>query len=363
TTFAVAYVLNCGMTASLAGVMVAVYTLCAFAGQLLFGALSDRLGRHKPVFLCGVAALILCNLLFYFHPTGAGALVFYGMIGLLQQPMGVAMDTWVLKSYSTGMFGRARACSTFGFALLMPLQGWLIGRIGYVAMPILSTGIGLGTLALALTLPETRGAARMQRTGGGFASLAHLPTLLFLLPVLFLMGVANAPQIQLTALIVSNVGGTVAWQSYVMCVNSIVQSPIMMLSGRLSRIAPQKRLMFAIGSCMMAITGILLARTPSALLLCYAFNGLGTGMYLPAMRQLIAEQAPAGLQTTAQGMADATYSSLAGMVSMMFSGVLADRYGSAAMECVALSFQVLALLCLTLYMRKNKTRAAARVPE
>lgn len=353
TTFCVSYVLELGMGASRVGFMAAAYTLCAFLGQFFWGALCDRSGAHRPLFALGCALLFLFCCLFFAHPLGPLGIVLYGAVGFIQQPVGALLDTWVIKSClaEPHRFGHARALSTFAYALLMPLQGNLIRALGYGCM-VAGAGLFLllSLLACLLTAdaPAVPRPARQARPSLRGTARAFYP-LAGVLLLLFCMGMANAPQIQLTALLVTGVGGTVVHQSYVMFANSIAQSPVLMLSRRLFRVSAPRRLTAASGLFVLTLLCIAFARTPAQLTCCYLLNGLGSALYLPAMRQMMQELAPAGLQATAQGLGDATYQSLAGMCSTALSGAVVERLGVSWMVLLCLAVQVLSLCLLLAY--------------
>ena len=383
TTFCVSYVLELGMSASGVGFMAAVYMLCAFLGQFFWGALCDRTGAHRPLFALGCALLFLAFCLFFAHPLGPLGLLLYGAVGFIQQPVGALLDTWVMRSCRAEphRFGRARACSTFAYALLMPLQGNLIRALGYGCMV---AGAGLFLLLSLLVCLLTADAPAVARSAVARPAVARpavarpavarpagqerpslrrstraLGPLALVLLLLFCMGVANAPQIQLTALLVAGVGGTVVHQSYVMFANSIAQSPVLMLSRRLFRVSAPRRLCAASALFVLTLLCIAAARTPAQLTCCYLLNGLGSALYLPAMRQMMLELAPANLQATAQGLGDATYQSLAGMCSTALSGVVVERLGVRCMVLLCLAVQAFSLCLLLAYC----ARGARRVPQ
>ncbi len=150
TTFAVSYVLEKGMGSELIGFMASAYTLCAFLGQLFWGSLCDRIHSHKKLFVPGCLLLMAAFCLFYAFPMGVSGILLYGLVGFIQQPIGSVLDTWVVKSYRAEpyRFSRARACSTFAYAILMPVQGHLIRALGYGMMLVSAAAF----LLLALSL-------------------------------------------------------------------------------------------------------------------------------------------------------------------------------------------------------------------
>ena len=270
TTFCVSYVMELGMGASMIGFMAAAYTLCAFLGQFFWGTLCDRAGTNRRLFTFGCLLLFLACCLFFAFPLGIPGILLYGAVGFIQQPVGAILDTWVIKSYQSEphRFGHARAWSTFAYALLMPLQGNLIRALGYGCMV---AGLALFLLLALIVCLLTADVPAVPRPvlctqASWRQTLCALCPLAGILLILFCMGVANAPQIQLTALLVAGVGGTVVHQSYVMFANSIAQSPVLMLSRRICRLSAPWRLALASGIVFGIYSSVLVA-SPIALAL------------------------------------------------------------------------------------------------
>ena len=174
------------------------------------------------------------------------------------------------------------------------------------------------------------------------------------LAILFGMGLANAPQIQLTALLVAGVGGNVVHQSYVMFANSIAMSPVLLFSRQIGKIPAWTRLTMASAVFVATLAGILSARSPYVLIACYLLNGLGSALYLPAMRQIMLENAPEEMQSTAQGLGDAVYSSMAGMVSSAASGMIIGAWGVHRMVAICLGLQTACALILAARMIRRR---------
>ena len=356
TTFAVSYVLERGMGSELIGFMASAYTLCAFLGQLFWGSLCDRIHSHKKLFLPGCLLLMTACCLFYAFPMGVSGILLYGLVGFVQQPIGSVLDTWVVKSYLSEpyRFSRARAASTFAYAILMPVQGHLIRTFGY-GMMLIGAGAFLA-LALGFCLFTADAPVVERAKAKAPFRLEALAPLVSILAILFCMGAANAPQIQMTAVLVASVGGTVVQQSYVMAANSIAMSGVLLINKRLQqRFTAWQRLMAASAVFVLTLVGISLARQSWQLVLCYLLNGAGSALYLPAMRQLMLETAPENLQATAQGLGDAFYSSLAGMCSTAVSGVVIAAHGTRTMVLICLCVQTFAFAALLLRNRLRRT--------
>ena len=143
-------------------------------GCPLFGFISDRLGRRKPVIIVGAILLFICLACILFGPTNILPPYMLGLFAGIAS--GAAMLPYtVIKEANPPQFGGTAAgvvnFMNFTFsALLGPVFAWALQRVsgGAVAMELqhyqqaflpLLFGVGIGTL-LSLFLKETGPAAR-----------------------------------------------------------------------------------------------------------------------------------------------------------------------------------------------------------
>lgn len=131
-----------------------------------------------------------------------------------------------------------------------------------------------------------------------------------------------------------------------MFASSIAQVPFMLFSNKLSRIPAFSRLSMATVMYLLSMVCIAMVKSPELVILCCALNGIGFGLQLPSIRQLVFENSPKEFHNTAQGLGDAINSSFAGMMSSSLAGVIIDAYGVKEMLLASAVMQLIAVVLL-----------------
>jgi MFS transporter, YNFM family, putative membrane transport protein len=152
------------VSAPTAGLTVSVLVLAVAFGSLIYGPLSDRIGR-KPVMVGASLLLAIPTLLCGLAPTFAALVCFRALQGLLVPGLtsvaiayvnetftgrrqGLAMGIYVSGTVLGGLFARV------GSGLLTDLYGWRPAMLAF-ALPTL-----LAALAMWFFLPQSAGEAR-----------------------------------------------------------------------------------------------------------------------------------------------------------------------------------------------------------
>lgn len=160
-----------------AGLVLTVFGITYATGFLVFGALSDRVGR-KMVMVPGLIALAVASLLVASAPTFEsllGARVLQGLVAAALPPVALAYLPEALPEQLRPL-GIAWMSTAFLLAgLLGQLYGGVMGTLSAAVLPLVGV-YTVGALLIGL-LPETRhGGARGLRTL--FGAYSGLPVLL-----------------------------------------------------------------------------------------------------------------------------------------------------------------------------------------
>lgn len=144
------------------GVVLALYGLVAAVGQPLVGALSDRIGRRKPLILGGLVAMALCTLAFTLAGRFADLLLLRGLQGLAVAftiPTSLAiMSSATEKRTRGGSMGVYSTMRIVGLATGPLLAGLLYDHVGFNAAFYAGTGfVALGALLVQLWVDEVPG--------------------------------------------------------------------------------------------------------------------------------------------------------------------------------------------------------------
>lgn len=388
TAFAVALARSKGISAVYIGVMGASYKLCAVFGQFVFGAFCDKFEANKKVFVITTCLAFLASMFFYFSDSAWTIILTYGLLGFFLVPTGSNLDTWILKRFVSdgNAYGPIRSMGSLSYAIFIFLTGILISNIGFIMMPIMLAVAVAVTLLTASATPEVekRGAvsaeadkieanpaqaSEAEKSPEGeksglqnYAELFKNKSYIFLVSVLFMQGLAVFSMMQMKILVWESLGADVTtYQGIDGFAIAIAQFPVILMSSKFGGISPFKRLLVANICDLVMLTGICFTSAPQVVVLCGVLHGVGYGLLLPAMRQIIFESTSERLRTTAQGFGDAAYVSISGILGSLAAGAITDAFGvgSLLMLCVIVQIVPVSLLTYRVLADRKKALASA----
>ena len=232
--YLVLYLVDRGLSASAAGVVVGLMSAVGVGVIGLWGRLADgSLGVVRALRwssgLAGVAALVLLAAGSSVTAVVAAAL----LLAAARAPGEALADTLAVRTRSgSGDYGRVRMWASVGFAVTVGLWGLLLGRTGlWLVLPAYAA-------ACLVAVLSTRGmvVARPvpQETAGTTARLLTRPVLVLLAGVL-VFGVAMSTTFTVLPLRIVDVGGAVAVVGAASVVGAAAEIPLMHRSAWLAR--------------------------------------------------------------------------------------------------------------------------------
>lgn len=356
--FAITYGLARGYSQSSVSIMVACYYVFAFIGQFLWGSIADKMRTNKWVFLIGIVSGELMQLGMYFSKSMPVYLAFYLCLGLLMAPMSSILDTWTLKSldFDVGLYSRARSFGTAGYAVCILIMGKAISAVGYVIMPIVLTVVLSVTVILAVTTPDApvTEVTREKISLKDISSIFKVPIYTLVVAAAFFIGLSISPANNLKIMVLQSVGGDVSTQGIDSFVGCISQFLMFFFSGSLGFIKPRIRLLLGGVTVFFALLIDLLA-TNSIVVIISTFLIYGSySLIIPAAREIVVKNIDYKYQTTANGLVDSVYTSLAGTIALLFAGSIAENYGIKLMLTITLCTSVIPVLLMIFAVMKSK---------
>jgi|LAHS01.1.fsa_nt_gb predicted MFS family arabinose efflux permease len=352
------YLLDCGMSNSFLSIMLAVFMLCSFFGAFFWGGQCDKHHTNKKVFIPEfIAAVIVAFVIFFAAKWNLWiAAVLYPVFGFLSAPLGSNLDAWMLKRFhkDAGMYGKARAIGSFGYALVALIIGLLINAFGYIVMPIgiiVTAGMVLG-MALVMQDSPYNGVEHIEHVNA--AGLLKIRPYIYMVVILFMTGLACAPINNMKIVILKSVGGDVGVLGIDAFIGTTLQAVFMFLSGRLKKIPAYQRLVLMTGCIFVMMLFIMTAVNPVMIIISSIMWNISYGVMLPTVREITEKNVHGALKNTAHSMADAVYSSFAGIIALTYSGFVMDSFGAKSVAFLGFGLMIVPVIMSVAGMRQER---------
>ena len=343
--YASAYIISKGASSTVMSLLLSGFLLSAFIGSMVFGRICDQKQTNKRVLMpCMAMCYVLMMIIYFFAEHVPVLAVCYPLMGLFFQSQGANVDAWLLSScnHDQKTFGVIRSMPSLSYALISFTMGALISRFGYGVM-LLGATLFMGlTLASAGILKDAHAVAmpRRRMEAADIRRLFASEPYRHLMALLLLVGLAIAPINNLKIVVLENVGGNVSHIGVDCFVSAITQVPFIAMAGVITMIKLRKRFM---AMAILPMTMILLVRfavSPAMIFAGSFFYNVGFGILLVTMREVTETYVDKDLRNLGHNLSDAVFNSFSGVISLMYAGVVADRFGVNTMLtlCVAIAF-------------------------
>lgn len=345
--YASAYIISKGTSSTVMSLLLSGFLLSAFVGSMIFGRLCDSLQTNKRVLMPCMALCYALMLMIYFFAESAVMLALcYPLMGLFFQSQGANVDAWVLSgcSHNQKIFGKIRSMPSLFYAVISVTMGALISRFGYVMM-LLGATLFMMLLLLSAALLEDAHAisttARRSMDGADVRRLFSSEPYRHLMLLLMFIGMAIAPVNNLKIILLENVGGNVSHIGVDCFVSALTQVPFIAMAGVISLIALRRRFMTM---AFLPLVMILLVRVAVSPMMIFAGSfvyNVAFGVLLVTMREVTEKYVDKDLRNLGHNLSDAVFNSFSGVVSLLYAGAVADRFGVNAMITLCLAVGVI----------------------
>ena len=289
------------------GIVFAVGNIIGFVSQPLIAGYVDRSDRRTLLRCIRITAVgaVLLMLAVYLLPSGSVSLIVaYALLvagNTLLNPLCISLSFYI-ESWGCGInFSRARALGSLSFAVCNVILGMLVQRVSENAVPtafiLFSSLLGLATLlfvpgdrAHRAAFPERRAQAAVERPSGllEFAR-ENRRFMLFLLgtaTLYFTHGMIGNFMIEF----IRSIGGGSEDMGNVLAFMTVVEVPVMLLFGRLTRrFRCSSLLRFAVIMFTVKELMIYLASSLPALYAAEALQAFSFALFVPASVRYVDE--------------------------------------------------------------------------
>ena len=356
-----------GMSNTVIGAVIAVNSIISIVVQPVWGALCDRVGSVKKIFLlCSTATLLLFTSLAVIErpPLLVTAIFLDALFRCSQVSLS---DHWLVTAanrYPGLEYGRIRVVGSITYAATSGLYG-LIQRNHSMQTVILMSGLfALANVIAALMTPESHERPVQQcRTGLRVQAVQLLCARPFAAIALFLVfsGFSSACTSNFMPSVFAGVGAESRYVSFAQSLKALCEIPFFITGGMLLRRFQSRNMMsLAALITLCAYVGFLLAPNAAAVVALHVCVGAGYSLMTTSKLHHVYQIVPPELSATAFTLIGACEYGLGNILGSSIGGWMVDRWPvRIALFCSALTY----LLGFAVFLFLSGTQTKKNPPQ
>ena len=352
------WALDSGFREDLLSILIGISFAAAFAGQFLWGILSDRIRSTRKIFLLCMLLSAVDFAVVWSARSDAVFAVSYTLLGLFVSPMLSIIDAWALDlfDYEGTSYGNARSVGAAGFAAAMLGMGYAIRFCGYIMIPIIAVLFSLIAFVIGLLLPDKKGSRSSAQgmSAADFAAIMQARGFLFLMVIIFLLGLTIAPPNNLKIMLIQQAGGDVSIMGVDNFLGYAVQAAMFAVAGHLHPRRPY--LMFAL-FILMTAAGLASAAFAADIWMIFLSTLLiyaAWSVQITLLRQIIAAMVPERFHTTAISVSDAAFTQLSGFIGLAGGGVVLGMFNLKTLMLLCVAVSLLSFVLMLMLAARQK---------
>jgi PPP family 3-phenylpropionic acid transporter len=336
--YLVLYWQSVGLTGPQIGVVSFAIPLVIMVSSPLWTGLADARRIHRPLLAVAIVGTAAAGASVPLVTSFGPALLVSSLFAFFVAPIVPMSDSATMSSLAAegtpGMYGRVRLGGTFGWALAAPIIGALVAatRIPvafwtYAALMLVAMFIGL-----QLRFPPQTVRARVLQ---GMRSLAGQRAWVFFLLIGFVTGLGFAAINVYLFPYLKELGVSTTVAGLALTISTVSEIPVLFFANRiLRRLGARGMLNLAV-----VLTGVRLIlyavfATPAAVLALQLVNGFTFPAFWVAGVAYANENAPPGMEASAQGLFNAVVAGIGSAMGGLLGGLLIAAVGGRGMFLV-----------------------------
>ena len=358
--FAALYYKSIGLSGSQIGLLLGLAPLITLIGAPLLTGIADKTQRHKLIISLMLAGMILWALAVPFTQSFPLLLLLIAFNAFVSSPVNSLADsaTMSMLGEERAMYGRIRMGGAIGWGLMAYFTGLIVENNGLVwIFWIFAIGMTLNLLVVqGLSFGKTDERSPFLR---GVGSLLTNPRWLLFLGLALVAGIGMAAINAYQFVYMAEIGANETLMGLSLTLSTFSEVPAMFFGDRLLKVFKARGLLI-LGTAFIGIRLLLYAvfNFPLAILLVQIIHGLTFPVIWIAGVSYAHENAPPGLNATAQGLFGAAIFGIGSGLGSFAGGLVLDHLGGRGLYFVFGGFVLLSLFVLSTIQQRIRQPGA-----
>jgi PPP family 3-phenylpropionic acid transporter len=327
--FLALYYQGLGLSGSQIGLLLGVSPLVSLFASTFWTGLADARHRHKMVLLTTILATILIAAVFPSLKTFTLVFPFVLLLAFASAPIISLVDTATISMLGEHreFYGRTRLWGTIGWGVSAPLAGMFFQARGLNWLFWIYALLMIFTVFVVPWITFSH-PVNVTLFWHGMRTVFTDHRWVFFLLIIFVAGVGTAVHSNYLSLLFQHLGGGKTLVGLAVTITMLSELPVMFFSNRLLRwFRPNRLLVVATVIIGLRCLFYAFSSTPLVILFIQLLHGLTYPALWVAGVTYAAENAPAGLEATSQGILASVLTGFGMSAGGLLGGILIDSFG------------------------------------
>lgn len=332
------------------GMLMTLYTISGFCGQLVLAFIADKFQSQKKVALVASFMTILTILSIYF--SNIPFIILMPIFGFFNMPIPMLIDAWILYHYHDHpeVYSRIRSVASLAFAFYSLLIASLITTFGTIVMPIGAIFFSVSNIFVMAVLKEEKIARHKEPMN--LSELKQNKDLFFILASLIFIGIPIGINMQLQLPIITALGGNTSVFGKILFLNAFIQYPVFRYYYKLHQIRTQAKLFLGICLYVVSFSIVLIKSTIPFYFISICLNGVAFAILFASLREFSARNIKKNLQTVSLSLMDSCQNCIGASIGSFIGGIILDVWNVKILFLINVCFGLFSILFLWIAQRR-----------